>query len=91
MEATPILGRFGLCDEPIQFDHIHARVFGGSESLDNFAPLIAGHHLKKTKAETRARAKIDRITGKTGAKKRERAKKRKIARLKRELWKAERA
>ena len=77
--------------EAVEFDHIHSRWINGTERPDNFRPLIVSHHLDKTKIETRDRAHIKRITGETGSRKRENARKRKEARLVRELEKVRRA
>lgn len=73
--GTPLLspadGQPLLPGEAIQFDHIHADVFGGAHIYQNLRPIHAQAHKKKTKADIQAKAKGDRILGltKTGPKK----------------------
>lgn len=72
--GTPLLSADGeplLPGEAIQFDHIHADVFGGAHEYKNLRPLTVQAHKKKTKADVQAKAKEDRILGltKTGPKK----------------------
>lgn len=45
----------------IEFDHALPIWLGGTNDLENFRALIKKHHLKKTKKEAKARAKIKRI------------------------------
>lgn len=52
--------------DPVQFDHIHADVFGGAHHYENLRPMQASSHKKKTKRDVQAKAKIDRLTGVTG-------------------------
>lgn len=56
----------------IQFDHIHADVHGGAHEYENLRPLPRLTHQRKTKADVQAKAKIDRITGITGTKRKSR-------------------
>lgn len=60
------------CNEPllpgqaIQFDHIHSDVLGGAHEYQNLRPIHYDPcHKKKTGRDVAAKAKIDRITGKT--------------------------
>jgi 5-methylcytosine-specific restriction endonuclease McrA len=63
---SPVDGEPLMPGEAIQFDHIHADVFGGPHEYRNLRPIHTGAHKKKTKADIQAVAKIDRITGITG-------------------------
>ncbi len=55
-----------LPEEKIQFDHIHADVHGGPHAWENLRPIHYDPcHKKKTKADTQAKAKGDRILGLT--------------------------
>ncbi len=57
----------GICDEfclpgqDIQFDHIHADVFGGPHEYKNLRPVHAECHKKKSKADVQANAKVKRL------------------------------
>lgn len=51
--------------EPVQFDHVHADVFGGPHEYQNLRPVHVECHKKKTKADIQAKAKGDRILGLT--------------------------
>ena len=74
----------------IEWNHIQSLEAGGDNATDNFQPLCKKPcHQWETKQQARLRAKVKRIAGKTGAKRklenRKRALKAKIARAKREL------
>lgn len=48
-------------DKGVHYDHVLPLWLGGSNDIDNFAPVLEDHHLKKTVRETKQRAKIKRI------------------------------
>ncbi len=61
-----------VCGEPvlpgqaIQFDHIHCDVLGGAHEYQNLRPIHYDPcHKKKSGRDAAAKAKVDRITGKT--------------------------
>lgn len=67
----------GECGEPffpgqaIQFDHVHADGLGGPHVYQNLRPIHYDPcHKKKNKRDVAALAKIDRITGVTGNRRR---------------------
>jgi hypothetical protein len=60
---SPVDGEPLLPGQPIQFDHVHADVHGGAHEYQNLRPIHVGAHKKKTKADTQAKAKGDRILG----------------------------
>lgn len=67
------------CGEPllpgqqIQFDHIHGDGMGGPHEYQNLRPIHYDPcHKRKTKRDVAALAKVDRITGVTGKKKKDR-------------------
>lgn len=71
-----VIGWYGqlpcrICTHPllpgqdIQFDHIHADVFGGPHEYQNLRPVHAECHKKKTARDVKANAKIKRIRGET--------------------------
>jgi hypothetical protein len=55
-----------LPEQPIHWDHIHAESFNGPHHYTNLRPTHKACNLKKGGRETKALAKIDRITGVTG-------------------------
>lgn len=61
-----------LAGERVHWDHIHSEGMGGPHVVDNLRPVHFECHKKKTKTDVQALAKVDRITGKTGQKKRKR-------------------
>lgn len=63
---SPMDGEPLMPGDPIQFDHIHADVFGGAHEYQNLRPIHAQAHKKKTKRDVQDKSKIDRITGVTG-------------------------
>lgn len=56
------------CKEPLEgrihYDHVLPLWLGGSNELDNFAPLKAHHHIAKTAKEATTRGKVRRIAKK---------------------------
>lgn len=50
--------------EPWHVEHVKARAFGGADSTENYAPAHVDCHKIKTRAETLARSKSDRIRAK---------------------------
>lgn len=54
-----------LPGDAVQFDHIHADVFGGAHEYQNLRPIHTERHKKKTKQDVQDKSKIDRLTGVT--------------------------
>lgn len=50
--------------EPWHVEHVKARAFGGADRPENYAPAHVDCHKVKTRAETVARSKADRIRAK---------------------------
>ena len=72
MRARVILawsGRCAMCadrfeaGQRIEIDHIHQRATGGADDENNYRPLCAPCHRRKTAADARDRAHIRRLTG----------------------------
>lgn len=65
------------CDEPlgtdprdIEYDHAVPLWNGGEDTPENLRALKKKHHFDKTRRETRARAKMKRIAGRDGLRRR---------------------
>jgi 5-methylcytosine-specific restriction endonuclease McrA len=51
--------------DPVEFDHVHAVVLGGRHTYKDLRPVLKDPHKKKTTRDVAAKAKINRLTGKT--------------------------
>lgn len=62
-----------LPGQVVQFDHIHGHAMGGPHEYQNLRPIHYDPcHKAKSKRDVGALAKVDRITGVTGAKRKSR-------------------
>ena len=90
----------GRCENPAcgvkldpknwEADHFHPRWLKGKSTISNGKALCPECHSRKSKGDTRNFWHVKRLRGETGSRKRENARKRKLARLKRETERIER-